>query len=87
MFRASFDENPAQKTTSANEPLKVNVNFGDLAVANTAVSVQTVLWAITDESGQFNTACLAVTPNSLSRSLIPNRPSCSMACESMASIN
>lgn len=56
MFTSSFTDSLDQKGSASSKSNfasadKVNINFGELSVANTSVSVQLVLWATADESG------------------------------------
>ncbi|KAF6031162.1 hypothetical protein EB796_010520 [Bugula neritina] len=55
MFTSSFTDSLDQKGSASSKSNfasadKVNINFGELSVANTSVSVQLVLWATADES-------------------------------------
>ena len=61
IFTHSFQDSTDKKETTPSAAAdggatadSVKINFSEFAVANTAVSVQLVLWSLTEESGIFN---------------------------------
>ena len=61
IFTHSFQDSTDKKETTPSAAAdggatadSVKINFSEFAVANTAVSVQLVLWSLTEESGMFN---------------------------------
>lgn len=55
VFTHSFQDSSDKRESTAAPPEEsgdtLKINFAELAVPNTAVSVQLVLWSLTEESG------------------------------------
>ena len=49
VFRSSLGESSVKDATPQEDSLQMH--FGELAVDNTSVSIQLLLWAVTDENG------------------------------------
>ena len=63
IFTHSFQDSTDKKETTLSAAAaadggatadSLKINFSEFAVANTAVSVQLVLWSLTEESGMFS---------------------------------
>lgn len=55
IFRSSLGETQGLKDSGSSDD-NMQIQFGDLAVDNTSVSIQLLLWAVTDENGKSFTS-------------------------------